>query len=93
MSLELNTSANMHPPRKVFFNKKIEWVDAKRISETTCLSLSDSMILNAFQSSRFPFMVSSDFDIGYAVLASKDLKDVVMPYSVAKKYRDFHFEE
>ena len=76
-----------------FFNERIEWSNAKKISEATCLSLSDSMILNAFQCSHFPFIVSSDFDIGYAVLSSKDLKDVVMPDSVAKKYRDFHFNK
>ena len=80
------------PAQESLFHKRIEWSDAKRISETTCLSLSDAMILNAFQCSRFHFMVSSDFDIGYAIMASNDLKDVVMPDSVAKKYRDFHFE-
>jgi hypothetical protein len=80
------------PTQENLFSHKIEWADAKRISETSCLSLSDAMILNAFQCSRFPFMVSSDFDIGYAVLASRNLKDVVMPDSVAKKYRAFHFE-
>lgn len=76
-----------------FFMKKIDWPDAKRIAETTCVGLADAMILNAFQCSRFPFMVSADFDIGYAVLAAKEMKDVVMPDSVAKKYRDYHFDE
>lgn len=74
------------------FEKPIEWSDAKRISEKTCLSLSDAMILNALQCSRFPFIVSTDFDIGYAVMASKEMKDTVMPDSVAKKYRDYHFD-
>jgi hypothetical protein len=81
------------PSQKELFHKKIDWPDAKRFSEATCLGLSDAMIINAFQCSRFPFIVSSDFDIGYAVLASRELKDVVMPDSVAKKYRSFHFEE
>lgn len=79
--------------QKALFRTKIDWPDAKRIAEATCLGLSDAMILNAFQCSRFPFIVSTDFDIGYAVLASKDMKDVVMPDSVVKKYRDYHFEE
>lgn len=78
--------------QSVFFSKKIDWPEAKRTSETTCLSLSDSMILNAFQCSKFSFILSADFDIGYAALASKEFKDVVMPDSVAKGYRDFHFE-
>ena len=81
------------PTQKDLFQKKIEWPDAKRIAESTCLGLSDAMTINAFQCSRFPFVVSSDFDLGYAVLASKELKDVVMPDSVARKYRDYHFEE
>ena len=85
------TEPQHHPLQKELFHSKIDWPDAKRIAETTCLGLSDAMIVNAFQCSRFPFIVSSDFDIGYAVLASKDLKDVVMPDSVARKYRDYHF--
>jgi hypothetical protein len=80
------------PSQKDYFHSTIDWPAAKRISENTCLGLADAMILNAFQCSRFPFIVSVDFDIGYAVLASKDLKDAVMPDSVAKKYRDYHFE-
>ncbi|OFZ79827.1 MAG: hypothetical protein A2583_06025 [Bdellovibrionales bacterium RIFOXYD1_FULL_53_11] len=81
------------PDQEELFRKKIDWHEAKRIAEVTCLSLSDAMIINAFQCSRFPFIVSSDFDLGYAVLASKELKDVVMPDSVVRKYRDYHFEE
>jgi hypothetical protein len=80
------------PHQKGFFHKNIDWADAKRIAATTGIGLSDAMILNAFQCSQFPFMVSSDFDIGYAVLASKEMKDVVVPDSVAKKYRSYHFE-
>jgi len=80
------------PHQEALFSKRIDWPDAKRIAEQTCLGLSDAMILNAFQCSRFPFVVSADFDIGYAVLASNALKDVVMPDSVAKKYRSYHFD-
>lgn len=84
---------SQHEPfQQKFFHSKIDWPDAKRIAEATCLGLSDAMIINAFQCSRFPFIVSSDFDIGYAVLASSHLKDVLMPDSVAKRYRDYHFE-
>jgi len=35
----------------------------------------------------------SDGSVGYAALASKELQDVVMPESVARKYREYHFEE
>lgn len=78
--------------QKELFHRKIDWPDAKRIAEATCLGLSDAMIINAFQCSRFPFIVSTDFDIGYAVLASSGLKDAVMPDSAAKRYREYHFD-
>jgi hypothetical protein len=74
------------------FQKRIDWPGARSLSEQTCLSISDSMILNALQCSRFPFMISSDFDIGYAALASLEIKDVVVPDSLAKKYREYHFD-
>ena len=84
---------SQHEPLQTeYFHKKIDWPEAKRIAEFTCLGLSDAMILNALQCSRFPFLVSTDFDIGYAVLASKDLKDVIVPDGVAKKYRNYHFD-
>lgn len=79
------------PEQKDLFSEEMDWSDAKRIAEKTCLGLSDAMILNALQCSRFPFIVSADFDLGYAVLASKSLKDVIMPDSVARKYRGYHF--
>jgi hypothetical protein len=73
------------------FHKKIDWPDAMRISERTGASFSDSMILNAFQCSHCPFIVSMDFDIGYAVLADSQLKDAVMPDRIASEYRHYHF--
>lgn len=77
--------------QKELFFRSIDWPDARSISEQTGLGISDAMVLNAFQCSRFPFMVSADFDVGYAALASSELKDVVMPDSAAKVYRDYHF--
>ena len=74
------------------FHRKIDWPDARSISEVTCLGLSDSMILNALQCSVCPFIISTDFDIGYATLSSPPMKDVVMPDSLAKKYRSYHFD-
>ncbi len=79
--------------QKPFFTRKIDWPDARNISEKTGLGLSDSMILNALQCSRFSFVIRADFDVGYAVLADPNMKDAVMPDSVAKKYRDYHFSE
>ena len=57
----------------------MNWSDACEIAEATCIGVSDAMILNTLQCSRFSFMVSLDLDIWDAVRASKELKDVVMP--------------
>ena len=73
------------------FHTKIDWPDAMGIVEKTGVSFSDSMILNAFQCSHCPFIVSMDFDVGYAVLADPRLKDSIMPDRLAAEYRHYHF--
>lgn len=82
---------NEKPPAN-YFSTPVEWSEAVKISGTTCLGLSDAMILNALRCSRFSFMVSLDFDLGYAALASKEMKDVVMPDEIASQYRHYHFD-
>ncbi|OFZ20358.1 MAG: hypothetical protein A2Z20_12620 [Bdellovibrionales bacterium RBG_16_40_8] len=79
--------------QKDLFNAEITWPPAKRLAEQSCMGFSDAMILNAAQCSRFPCIISIDFDIGYAALASAEAKDVVMPDSVAEQYRHYHFEQ
>ncbi|MGK5086531.1 hypothetical protein WDW86_03140 [Bdellovibrionota bacterium FG-2] len=74
------------------FHTKIDWPNAMGISEKTGASFSDSMILNAFQCSHCPFIVSMDFDVGYAVLADSRLKDAVVPDRLAAEYRHYHFK-
>ena len=80
------------PDSSSLFPRSVDWSGAKSIAEHTCMGLSDSMILNSFSCSNFPFIVSSDFDMGYAALSSQEMKDVVMPDRRAKRYREFHFE-
>ncbi len=78
--------------QKPLFHKRIDWPEARSISESSGLGLSDSMILNALRCSRFAFAVSTDFDLGYAVLADiNGTKDVVMPDSKAAEYKGYHF--
>ncbi len=79
------------PSQKDLFAKRIDWPDAVAIVEKTGLAVSDAMILNAVQCSRTSFMFSADFDVGYATLSDGALKDVVMPDSIAREYRHFHF--
>lgn len=73
------------------FHTLIDWPDAMSISEKSGVSFSDSMILNAFECSRCPFIVSMDFDVGYAVLSDPKMKDAVMPDGIANEFRHYHF--
>ena len=50
--------------QKDLFHARIDRPLAVLLSEKTGVSFSDSMILNAFQWSRCPFIVSMDFDVG-----------------------------
>lgn len=81
------------PSQADLFHTKIDWPDAISITEKTGPSFSDSMILNAFQCSHCPFIVSMDFDIGYSVLADDKMKDAVMPDRITNEYRHYHFNE
>jgi hypothetical protein len=61
------------------FIKDMTWENAINICTETCAGFSDSMILNALESTSFPFAVSLDSDIAFAVLSNSTMKDVVMP--------------
>ena len=71
--------------QKHFFSHKIEWEGAINICAKSCTGFSDSMILNALQATKFPFVISLDSDIAYAVLSDPFLKDVVMPDDLISK--------
>ncbi len=77
--------------QKELFNTSLEWTDAIRVCEKTGTAFSDSMILNALKSSRLLFVVTLDFDIGYAALSDPNMKDVVVPDRLFKEYRHYHF--
>ena len=78
--------------QKDLFTSEITWPPAKRLAELSCMGFSDAMILNAAQCSRFPCIISTDFDIGYAALAGAESIDGIMNDSVAEQYRHYHFE-
>jgi predicted nucleic acid-binding protein len=73
------------------FNSSIEWSSAIKICEHSGTSFSDSMILNALKSSKFHFIVTLDFDIGYSALSDPNIKDVVVPDGLFKEFKKFHF--
>jgi len=62
-----------------YMSHSLSWEHMYSISENTALSSSDSMILNTLCSSKFPFVVSADFDLAYAMLADSSDKTVLLP--------------
>jgi len=73
------------------FNQSLGWPAAIGICEKTGTSFSDSRILNALKSSKLFFAVTLDFDIGYAALSDPNMKDVVVPDSLYREYKNYHF--
>lgn len=73
------------------FNTSLGWPGAIAICEKTGTAFSDSMILNALKSSKLFFVVTLDFDIGYAALSDPNMKDVVVPDRLFKEFKHYHF--
>lgn len=73
------------------FHYSVQWKSAIEICERAGTAFSDSMILNVLKSSKLPFIVTLDFDIGYAALSDPNIKDVVVPDKLYKEYKGFHF--
>lgn len=81
------------PTQTDLFTQTPEWSAAAALIEKTGLSVSDAMILNLLNSSVCQFAVSLDFDLGFAVRSDAASKDVVMPNSLEREYRHYHFEK
>ncbi len=73
------------------FDNNLNWPAAIRICEKTGTAFSDSMILNAVNASKFNFVVTLDFDIGYAALSDPMTKDVIVPDALFREYKEYHF--
>jgi len=73
------------PKMQPFVPEKVEWNKMYSISETTCLSSSDAMILNMLKCSVFPFVVSADYDMAYAMLVDDAEKVVLIPDSLYRE--------
>ncbi|MCB0367728.1 MAG: hypothetical protein H6624_20255 [Bdellovibrionaceae bacterium] len=65
--------------QRPFFVGALKWEDAIKICTNSCAGISDAMILNALQTTTFPFAISLDTDVIYAVLSNPNLKDIVVP--------------
>ena len=71
---------------------KLDWEKMYAISETTALSSGDSMLVNVLHCSKFPFIVSADFDIAYSLLADPSDKTVLIPDNLHyKKVKGLRF--
>ena len=57
----------------------INWSDMYGLMEKTSLSSSDAMITNVFLSSVFPFAITADYDLAYAVEISDTTKKIFAP--------------
>lgn len=80
-----------HDRQREVFERPLEWNDAIKISEVTNISVADAMILNALQATKRQFIISLDFDIGYAAFCASNGKDVVMPDDDVREFRNYHF--
>lgn len=81
-------------PKQVhLFTQALDWPVAAAIVEKTGLAISDSMIMNALNSSVCDFAISLDFDFGFATLADSKSKSVVMPDHREREYRHYHFDK
>jgi predicted nucleic acid-binding protein len=61
------------------FRKVLQWESVYRLAEETGLGSQDAMILNLFDCSVFPMLVTMDFDLAYGVLGSVADKTVFVP--------------
>ena len=67
---------------KQLFRKDLDWKEMYRLSEESALGSQDAMILNLLDSSVFPFVVTSDFDLAYGTLLSTTDKVAFVPDSL-----------
>ena len=81
------------PSQVELFSNQISWSAAIDICEKSGTAFSDSMILNALKSSKLFFVVTLDFDIGYAALSDPKMKDVVVPDRLYKEFKQYHFPD
>lgn len=65
--------------------EKVSWKNMYKISERTCISSSDAMILNMLNCSVLPLLVSADYDMAYAVIADQSEKTILVPNALYRE--------
>lgn len=69
----------------------VQWDRMYQISETSALGVNDSMIINMFESTSIPFLVTTDFDIVYSGAISDNTKIIFCPDRIYQNYKDNFF--
>lgn len=64
---------------KDLFRKELQWDSMYRLAEESAIGSHDAMILNLFDSSIFPFLLTMDFDLAYGVMLSAPDKTALVP--------------
>lgn len=78
-ALDLNYVDMRADDSKNLFRKELQWDSMYRLAEESALGSQDAMILNLFDCSVFPFVVTMDFDLAYGVMHSTDEKFALIP--------------
>lgn len=61
------------------FRKDLHWENMYRLAEESALGSQDAMILNLFEASIFPVLITMDFDLAYGVMLNAKDKNVLVP--------------
>ena len=84
--LDINYLSTRKDGESPEINQPLTWDSAHRISGKTGISMNDAMILNIFQSSSIPFLITTDFDIIYAASVLPSDKYIFCPDSLCDEY-------
>ena len=69
----------------------VQWERMYQISETSALGIDDSMIINMFESTNIPFLVTTDFDVIYSGAISDNHKIIFCPDRIYNNYKENFF--
>lgn len=61
------------------FRKDLQWENMYRFAEESALGSHDAMILNLFEASVFPILITMDYDLAYGVMLNAKDKHVFVP--------------
>jgi len=66
-------------PESKLINEEVKWEEMIKVVGATGVGTSDAMIVNVFRCSKLPLLITTDFDVAYAVAGSKIAKAVAIP--------------